>query len=201
MVAVTIPRPRSLAVRELLALKASILRELGVDERADERLVTRCRALVALALAAACLAAGAPLLAAPGARAELRGGALRSAAAGARVHAALDQRHRVRLSRQMGKVVVLTFGYTSSPDICPTVLAELAQVRQRLGAAAKRVQVVYVERRSERDSSARLRAYTEQFDRTFIGLTGADGQARPRLEGVRRVVVRRELPGPSRRFI
>ena len=37
-----------------------------------------------------------------------------------------------RLSRQLGKVIVLTFGYTSCPDICPTVLAELAQVRERL---------------------------------------------------------------------
>ncbi len=52
----------------------------------------------------------------------------------------------------LGKVVVLTFGYSSCPDVCPTVLAELAQVRERLGAAAKRVQVVYVSVDPERDT-------------------------------------------------
>ncbi len=80
---------------------------------------------------------------------------------------------------------MLTFGYTSCPDICPTVLAELAQVRERLGGAAKRVQVVYVSVDPERDTPARLRAYTEQFDKTFLGLTGADGAARPGVEGLR----------------
>src|SRR4029453_5482623 len=49
-----------------------------------------------------------------------------------------------RLSRHRGKVVVLAFGYTSCPDVCPTVLAELTQVRAQLGTAAQRLQVVCV---------------------------------------------------------
>jgi protein SCO1/2 len=99
------------------------------------------------------------------------------------------------LSRHLGKVIVLTFGYTSCPDICSTVLAELAQVRQRLGTAAKRVQVVYVSVDPERDTPARLRAYTEQFDKTFLGLTGPMDRLAPVWKAYGVSVVRRELPG------
>jgi protein SCO1 len=102
-----------------------------------------------------------------------------------------------QLRRLQGKVVILTFGYSSCPDVCPTVLAELAQVRVRLGAAAKRVQVVYVSVDPERDTPARLRAFTEQFDKTFVGLTGPAEQ----LAGVWKAygvsVVRKDLPGST----
>ena len=91
--------------------------------------------------------------------------------------------------------MALTFGYTSCPDVCPTVLAELSQLRLRLGAAAKRVQVVYVSVDPERDTSSRLRAYTEQFDKTFLGLTGAADQLVPVWKAYGVSVVRRDLPG------
>jgi len=100
-----------------------------------------------------------------------------------------------RLSRHLGKVVVLTFGYSSCPDVCPTVLAELAQVRERLGAAASRVQVVYVSVDPERDTPARLRGFTEQFDRTFLGLTASMDQLAPVWKAYGVSVARRELPG------
>ena len=67
---------------------------------------------------------------------------------------------------------MLTFGYTSCPDVCPTVLAELAQVRVRLGAAAKRVQVVYVSVDPERDTPKALGEYVAAFDKRFIALHG-----------------------------
>ncbi len=79
--------------------------------------------------------------------------------------------------------------------MCPTVLAELSQLRVRLGAAAKRVQVVYVSVDPERDTAARLRAYTEQFDKTFLGLTGAPDQLTPVWKAYGVSVVRRDLPG------
>jgi protein SCO1/2 len=85
-----------------------------------------------------------------------------------------------RLSRHRGKVVVLAFGYTHCPDVCPTVLAELAQVLARLGpAAAQLVQVAYISVDPERDTPERLRAYTEVFDKTFLGLTGPVAQLEP----------------------
>jgi protein SCO1/2 len=100
-----------------------------------------------------------------------------------------------RLSRHLGKVVVLTFGYSSCPDVCPTVLAELAQVRERLGAAARRVQVVYVSVDPERDTPTRLQGFTEQFDKTFLGLTASMDELAPVWKAYGVSVARRELPG------
>ena len=102
-----------------------------------------------------------------------------------------------RLSRHLGKVVALAFGYTSCPDVCPTVLAELSQVRARLGAAAKRVHVVYVSVDPERDSPARLRAYVEQFDKTFLGLTGSMDQLAPVWKAYGVAVARKDVPGST----
>jgi protein SCO1/2 len=81
-----------------------------------------------------------------------------------------------KLSRHRGKVVALGFGYTSCPDVCPTTLAELAQVRKKLGAAAKDFQVVYVTVDPERDTAERLRQYLGAFDASFIGATGTEPQ-------------------------
>jgi protein SCO1 len=99
------------------------------------------------------------------------------------------------LRRQRGNVVVLAFGYSSCPDVCPTVLAELAQIRVRLRGAARRLRVVYVSVDPERDTPARLRAFTEQFDRTFIGLTGPPGQLAAVWKAYGVQVARRDVPG------
>jgi protein SCO1/2 len=79
----------------------------------------------------------------------------------------------LNLSHYRGKVVVLGFGYTSCPDVCPTTLATLAQARRALGPAAKDVQVVYVTVDPERDVVERMRKYLGGFDPTFVGGTGA----------------------------
>ena len=105
-----------------------------------------------------------------------------------------------RLSRQRGSVIALAFGYTNCVDVCPTVLAELAQMRARLGDGAKRVQVVYITVDPERDSSARLRAYTEQFDRTIVGLTGSREQLAQIWKAYGVSVARRELPGGNAHY-
>jgi protein SCO1 len=81
-----------------------------------------------------------------------------------------------KLSQQRGKVVLLSFGYTFCPDVCPTALVELSQVRARLGDAAKRVQMVFITLDPERDTPERLGIYTKTFDPTFIGLTGSAEQ-------------------------
>lgn len=82
----------------------------------------------------------------------------------------------LRLSRYRGKVIALGFGYTFCPDVCPTTLADLAQARKRLGAAANQLQVVYVTVDPERDTPERLRAYLSAFDKTFVGATGTPEQ-------------------------
>jgi protein SCO1/2 len=77
-----------------------------------------------------------------------------------------------------GKVVLLFFGYTHCPDVCPTTMAELAQVMQQLGADAKRVQVLFVTVDPARDTPQVLKQYVPAFNPTFIGLYGnADATA------------------------
>ncbi|MFD1558961.1 SCO family protein [Paraburkholderia silviterrae] len=74
-----------------------------------------------------------------------------------------------------GKVVVLFFGYTHCPDVCPTTMAELSQALQQLGPdAAKRVQVLFVSVDPERDSAEILSQYVSAFNPTFIALRPAD---------------------------
>jgi protein SCO1/2 len=72
-----------------------------------------------------------------------------------------------------GKVVVVTFGYTHCPDLCPTTLSDLAAAGQALGGtAAPRVQVLFVTVDPERDTPALLSSYVRAFDPDFVGLTG-----------------------------
>lgn len=80
------------------------------------------------------------------------------------------------LSEQQGKLVVLGFGFSHCPDICPTTLANLAQVRKNLGELASDIQVVYVTVDPERDTAERLREYMKHFHESFIGVTGKPEQ-------------------------
>jgi protein SCO1 len=85
------------------------------------------------------------------------------------------------LSRFRGKVVVLGFGFTSCPDVCPITLGTLASAHKKLGERGSEVQVVYVTVDPERDDAETLRAYLTKFDASFLGGTGTAGQ----LEAVR----------------
>jgi protein SCO1/2 len=71
-----------------------------------------------------------------------------------------------------GKVVVMFFGYTQCPDVCPTTMAELAGVMKELGPLADQVQVLFVTVDPERDTQALLAQYVPAFDKRFLGLYG-----------------------------
>lgn len=71
-----------------------------------------------------------------------------------------------------GKVVVLFFGYTQCPDVCPTTLATMAEVMRQLGDAASKVQVLFITLDPERDTRELLAAYVPQFHADFLGLSG-----------------------------
>lgn len=75
-----------------------------------------------------------------------------------------------------GKVVMLFFGYASCPDICPTTMAQLAQVRHNLGAAGQQVRILFVSVDPHRDTPDVLQAYVRLFDPHAIGLTGSEQQ-------------------------
>jgi protein SCO1/2 len=78
-----------------------------------------------------------------------------------------------------GKAVVVFFGYTQCPDVCPTTLAALAETMKQLGPDADRVQVLFVTVDPERDTRQLLAQYVPAFDPRFLGLFGdADATAR-----------------------
>jgi protein SCO1/2 len=82
----------------------------------------------------------------------------------------------LRLADYRGKVVILEFGYTHCPAVCPTTLAALAQAMALLGADAKRVQLMFVTVDPARDDAAHLAAYLAHFDPGFVGLSGSAQQ-------------------------
>ncbi len=75
-----------------------------------------------------------------------------------------------RLADFRGKVVVLFFGYTQCPDVCPTTLQELTQARQLLGAKGEAVQGIFVTIDPERDTPEVLREYMKSFDASYVAL-------------------------------
>ena len=75
-----------------------------------------------------------------------------------------------------GKVVVVFFGYTQCPDVCPTTMAELAQVKKSLGVDGEKVQGVFVTIDPERDKPEVLKAYMASFDPAFVALRGTAEQ-------------------------
>lgn len=83
-----------------------------------------------------------------------------------------------------GKVVVVFFGFAQCPDVCPTALSDLVQVKQLLGADGPRLQAVFITLDPERDTAEVLKAYTANFDPEFVAL-------RPTLE---------QLPEVTRHF-
>lgn len=94
-----------------------------------------------------------------------------------------------------GKAVVVFFGYTQCPDVCPTTLATLAEAMKKLGNDADRVQVLFITVDPERDTPALLKQYVPAFDPRFLGLRGdADATARTAKEFK---VLYEKVPGPT----
>ena len=77
-----------------------------------------------------------------------------------------------------GKVVVLFFGYTRCPDVCPTTMADAAQAVRALGADADKVQVLFVTLDPGRDTPEVLAKYVPSFDPRFLGLYGSEEETR-----------------------
>jgi protein SCO1/2 len=94
-----------------------------------------------------------------------------------------------------GKAVVLFFGYTHCPDVCPTTLARLAQARKLLGPEAERVQVLFVTLDPERDTPQLLARYVPAFDPSFVGLTGTQQQIEAAAREFK--VFFQKVPGPT----
>ena len=82
-----------------------------------------------------------------------------------------DQNGQVRKLKDFsGKLVVVFFGYTQCPDVCPTTMQELAEVKRLLGPDGDKLQAVFVTVDPERDTTELLKAYVENFDASFVAL-------------------------------
>jgi protein SCO1/2 len=77
---------------------------------------------------------------------------------------------RRTLADFQGKVVLVFFGFTQCPDVCPTTLTEIAQVKQALGADGDRVQGIFISVDPERDTPEIMKQYMASFDPTFLAL-------------------------------
>jgi protein SCO1 len=86
-----------------------------------------------------------------------------------------DQGKTVTAANYRGKVVLLYFGYTHCPDVCPLTLAHLHVVMQHLGKLADGARILFVSVDPGRDTPAVLHAYVNAFDTRTVGLTGSPG--------------------------
>ena len=100
-----------------------------------------------------------------------------------------------RLADFAGKVVVVFFGYTQCPDVCPTTLTELAEVKKLLGKDGERLQALFVTVDPERDTPELLKAYMVNFDPSFLALRPAPEE----LEAVAKdfKIYYKKVPGAS----
>lgn len=95
----------------------------------------------------------------------------------AEIELARDNGTNFRLDGMRGKIVLLFFGYTSCPDICPTTMAELKTALDKIGEEnARNVQVVFVTVDPERDTPQRVQEYVNHFNKDFVGLSGPESQ-------------------------
>ena len=85
---------------------------------------------------------------------------------------------RRHLADFKGKVTVVFFGYTQCPDVCPTTMIELAEVKKALGADGARVQGIFVTIDPERDTPQVLKPYVTNFSPDFVALRGSDDETR-----------------------
>jgi protein SCO1/2 len=99
------------------------------------------------------------------------------------------------LADYRGKAVVVFFGYTQCPDVCPTTLATLAEAMKQLGPDADRVQVLFITVDPERDTPALLSQYVPAFDPRFVGLWG-DAAATEKVAKEFKVIYQKQ-PGPK----
>ena len=89
----------------------------------------------------------------------------------ARDFSLVDHNGQTRSSKDFaGKVVVVFFGFTQCPDVCPTAMSELAEIRKLLGADGERLQGIFITVDPERDTPEVLKAYMANFDPSFLAL-------------------------------
>lgn len=122
----------------------------------------------------------------------LRGGVLEPPREAPPIELTDHQGRPFSLEAQRGKVVLLFFGYTSCPDVCPTTLADMLQAKRALGQAFDDVRVAFITVDPTRDTQDQLSRYMPLFDRDFLGLTGSPIELRRVMNAYQVKAVRRD---------
>jgi protein SCO1/2 len=129
-------------------------------------------------LRACCIAASLLILTACSPKPEFKNIDITGSTAFGKDFSLVDPDGKVRtLADFKGKVVVMFFGYTQCPDVCPTTLTEMQQVMTILGPKSDKVQVLFVTVDPQRDTAAILKQYVPAFDPRFLGLRPEDDVA------------------------
>ncbi len=129
-------------------------------------------------LRACCIAASLLILTACSPKPEFKNIDITGSTAFGKDFSLVDPDGNVRtLADFKGKVVVMFFGYTQCPDVCPTTLTEMQQVMTILGPKSDKVQVLFVTVDPQRDTAAILKQYVPAFDPRFLGLRPEDDVA------------------------
>jgi len=105
------------------------------------------------------------------------------------------------LSENKDRVVLMFFGYTSCPDVCPATLSDFKEVHRLLGERASQVRLVFITVDPERDTPERLRRYLGLFDSEIIGLTATPEQLEPVWKAYGVSVIKTEADNPEGYFI
>ncbi len=105
------------------------------------------------------------------------------------------------LSENMDRVVLIFFGYTSCPDICPATLSDFKEVHELLGTKADQVRFVFITVDPERDTPERLRQYLDLFGSGIIGLTAPREQLEPVWKAYGVSVIKSGTDDPKAYFI
>jgi protein SCO1/2 len=140
------------------------------------------------------LAAGCDRIGAPG-KTPFNGIDVTGSAAGRDFRLADPAGQERTLADFRGKVVLVTFGFTQCPDVCPTTLANVASALRQMGEDAKQVQVLFVTVDPKRDTPALLRQYVTTFNPQFLGLRADPAQVAKTAKDFKIYVA--EQPGTS----
>lgn len=133
-------------------------------------------------------------------RTQLRGSALNPPRAVADFTLMSHTGQPLSLSSLRGSPVLLFFGYTYCPDMCPATLSDFRKVAKQLGPDAERVHFLFISVDGERDTPERLARYVQAFEADMIGLTGAEGEIR-RIGTDYGIYFARNKPEPGKAYL
>lgn len=131
---------------------------------------------------------------------EFRGGVVNPATAAPPLNLTLTDGTPFKIEEYKGKVVVVFFGFTNCPDICPTALFDMASAKKKIGTAANDVEVVLVTVDPERDTPQKLAQYVTRFDPAFKAVSGTNEQLQQAYKEYGVTVIRRDIPDSALKY-